>query len=124
MKPTTYYPFASQDLTQEIPEGTVPNKAAPDDGVVYDFISIGLPHNVGMPIQYYNYQLDGYSKWIQHEDEKWGVGDIYEHRALIPAGQQEATQESVEDQFGGTWGFVGYRIPPSTTRWTIWKKIS
>lgn len=117
-KPTSYYPWATDTLTQDIEvEGvsyTIDNKFEPilalqDDGYLYSEIK-------GMPLQYMNWQMSAPAEWVAHLDQRYAVGDLFKTFNNL-------TQQDVEDQLGGTWTLLGTVVETPGTFY-YWEKTA
>lgn len=104
-----HYPWAESDgdtetITVDGTEYVVPNKSRPDA----TFRQYGIQYGQGMPIQYWNYQLNGYSSLSAHIDERLAVGDIKEIT-------EDLTVAAVNAKYSGTWTLLGSDTQFATT---------
>lgn len=95
---------ATEDITVDGVTYTVPNKSRPDA----DFRQYGIFYEQGMPTQYWNYQLNGYSLLTKHIDERLAIGDIKELT-------EDLTEEEVNSKYSGNWSLLGSNTQFATT---------
>lgn len=69
-----------------------------------------------MPIQYWNYQLNGFYQMMLHLDERYGIGDIHETTLTVDPSYLEET-------LGGAWSPLG-SVSYSGTPVHYWVKES
>lgn len=105
-EPSTYYPWAINDLTHDITVDGVeyqdaPNKTEPAP----ELKNRGIMYNDPMPIQYWNYISNGIYLWFRHLDQRYAVGDIFETIANY-------SQSLVNEKLGGTWFLLGQKTGP------------
>lgn len=96
MRPATHYPWAVDDgRTQTVFKGgeiyEIVNKQQPVDS----FKDTGITYNIGMPIQYWNYQINGIHKWVKHLDQRHAPGDVITDLST--------DVKAVSNRLGGEW---------------------
>lgn len=121
-KPATIYPWAISSENYNITIGTtvynVGNLAAPVVGDSnHDFTVNGVLKTTGLPVQYYNYQLSGFSEWFQYISDWYIVGDV-----IKTTNNYVGTE--VNDQFGGTWSNIGNEVLAGPETVYYWKKTA
>jgi hypothetical protein len=109
-RPITYYPWAMNDEVDTFvdPEGTthsdVPNKQEPFG----EFKDFGIFFR-GLPIQFLNYQWNGWSLWYSYIDQRKMPGDVIEVDDSLVAGDVNVSK-------GGTWTEIGTKGTGPTAR--------
>lgn len=95
-----YYPWATENVPQVVVEDgktvILPNKEA----ILPEMQSFGLRYKQPPTSQEMNYQLNGYSLWFQHFDERDAAGTV---RRTTSA----ETEEQLGVRWGGTWLEIG-----------------
>lgn len=119
-RPSTYYPWATDDDTYNITVNgithTVPYKAKPiPSDPVHDFTTNGAMKGISVPAQYFNWQFSGSYYWFLHLDQRYGIGDIYTTNT-------SKTPDGLSETLGGGWEYIGSAAKTYGTIY-YWKKI-
>lgn len=93
-RPTDDFVWATDSVTEPI--SGLPNKTAPTP----ELAASGLIDNENLGRQHYNYLLNNIALWLEHLDERYGVGDY------VFADNTE-TATTIDARLGGTWSDKG-----------------
>lgn len=108
-----YYAWASEvvNRAERLRDGRVvflDNKRAP----LSEHTFYGLRYREPVNFQELNWQLDGASKWQQHLDQRYQIGDIHATTRIL-TGLESVLDLSI--RLGGTWILVGQETIGSET---------
>lgn len=118
-RPATYYTYYNGTQSTQTfnyggvsytaPLSVLPPVSFQDNGYLYNELN-------GLPLQYWNCQMQAAPSWFQHLDQRLGVADVI--TTILSLSPTQMTEK-----YGGTWTNIGTKVFGGQTL-NYWRKVT